>query len=178
MKVKAKLEKKELDFIPKFTGRFTQDGGLSFGTYIKMALKKFIKENPNMPFELKPLLPESQKQRGFFEGAICPLVAFYQEGMDHHNSQNISDVREWLKIEFNGQMMVVGGKSHIIGGSTKKKLNQGFLERIIGYLQDNYAPPDEILDPECYKDWRDRIYPYGGPDNYIDYLVELKILTK
>lgn len=170
--------KKQVEIPSKFFGRFTKDGGLSFGSYTRINLKKFIKENPNMPFELKPLLPESIKQRGWFEGALCPLVAFYQEGMDHHNSKDIEAVREWLKIEFNGTMIVVGEKTHLIGGSTKRKLNQGFLERCVGYLEDNYAPSLEALDPAVYKDWRDRIFPYGGPDNFLDYLISLKKLTK
>ena len=123
-------------------------------------------------------MPESIKQRGFFEACLCPLVTFYQEGMDFHNSDDVQKVREWLKLEFNSQMVEIKGKVHRIAQSTKKKLNQGMLEKIVGYLEDNYAPPIEALDPEFYKDWRDRIYPYGGPDNIIDYLISLEILVK
>jgi hypothetical protein len=161
-----------------FRGRFTKDGGMEFGTYTRNDLKKFIKKNPGMPFEIKPLMPESIKQRGFFEACLCPLVTFFQEGMDHHNSDDVQKVREWLKLEFNSEMVEVGGKIHKIAQSTKKKLNQGMLEKIVGYLEENYAPPSEALDPEFYKDWRDRIYPYGGPDNIIDYLISLNILTQ
>lgn len=174
MKIKTETIKKEAP--PKFTGRFRSDGGLEFGDYTKMHLKNFIKENPNMPFELKPLLPESIKQRRFFEGAICPLIAFYQEGMDHRNWKDCERVRNWLKIEFNGELVELGGKVHKVAQSTKNKLNQGFLERVEGYIEDNYAPPKEALDPKKYKYWREVIYPHGGVDNYIDYLVELKIL--
>ncbi len=171
-------EKKQIDITPKFTGRFTVDGGLNFGTYIRISLKKFIKENPNMPFELKPLLPESIKQRGFFEACLCPLVAFYQEGMDHRNLKDIQSVREWLKVEFNGTIIMIGGKSNKVGQSTKRKLNQGFLEKVIGYLEENYTPPVEALSPSFYKDWRDRVFAFGGPDNIIDYLISLNLLTK
>ena len=161
-----------------FRGRFTKDGGMDFGTYTRRDLKNFIKKNPGMPFEIKPLMPESIKQRGFFEACLCPLVTFYQEGMDHHSNDDIKKVREWLKLEFNSEMIEVGGKVHRVAQSTKKKLNRGMLEKIVGYLEDNYSPPAEALDPGFYKDWRDRIYPYGGPDNIIDYLISLNILSQ
>jgi hypothetical protein len=174
MKLQSTNKTKEAP--PKFTGRFSKDGGLDFGAYTKQWLKTFIKENPNMPFELKPLLPESIKQRKFFEGAVCPLVAFYHEGLDHRDWKDIEKVREWLKIEFNGEFVNINNKIHKIAQSTKNKLNQGFLERVIDYVIENYAPPIEALDPEKYKHWRDTVFPFGGPDNYIDYLVELNIL--
>ena len=34
----------------------------------------------------------------------------------------------------------------------------------------------ELLNPEDYKHWKDTIYAFGGADNYISYLVELKKL--
>ena len=164
---------------PKFIGRFGADGGLDFGEYTKANLKDFIRKNPGMPFQLLPLTPESKDQRSFFEGAVVPLVTFYQEGLDHHNTKDRDKVREWLKIEMNGEIVIIGNKAHKVGQSTKNKLNRGFLERCIGYLEENYAPPPEALDPKKYQDWHDRIFPSGkGPDNYIDYLVELNILRK
>ena len=173
MKIKTETTKE----VPqKFIGRFTPDGRLEFGSYTKMHLKEFMKENPSMPFELKPILPESRKQRGFFEGAICPLLTFYQEGLDHRNSKDVKKIREWLKLEFNGEFIEIGGKVHKIAKSTLRELNRGFLERIEDYIHENYAPPIEALNPEKYKHWRDEVFPYGGADNYIDYLVELKIL--
>lgn len=176
MKLNTVTKKREAP--PKFIGRFKSDGGLEFGLYTKANLKKFIKENPGMPFELKPLLPESEDQRGFFEGAICTLVAFYQRGMDYHNYKDVKKVREWLKIEFNGEMIEIGGKVHSIAQSTKNKLNDGFLERVQDWLQENYAPPEEALDTAKYKYWKDVIFSSGGPDNYIDYLREIGILIK
>lgn len=162
-----------------FNGRFSEDGlRLEFGEYTRIDLKRCIKENPNMPFKLTPILPESKDQRGFFEGCICPLVAFYQEGMDYHNYKDVEKCREWLKIEFNGEMVEIGGKINRVAQSTKRKLNQGFLERVEGYLIDNYAPPDEIWDTTKYQHWKDAIYPNGGTDNYLDYLLELNILKK
>lgn len=162
----------------EFKGRFSADGGMVFSDFTRSKLKRFILENPNMPFELKPTFPESAEQRGWFEGALCPLVAFYQENMDHRESKDREKVREWLKIEFNGDLVAIGGKTHMVAQSTKNRLNLGFLERCTDWLVDNYAPPFEALDTNSYKNWRDTIYPEGGPDNYIDYLLERKILTK
>lgn len=161
-----------------FRGRFSTTGTLAFGAYTRNKLKEYIEANPNQAFELVPLTPESRKQRGFFEGAICPLVAYYQENLDFRNAENVRKVREWLKIEFNGEFVTLGGKSVKVPQSTKRKLNQGFLERVIGWLEDNYAPPPESLNPESYKYWRDRVFPMGGPTTYIEYLIEKGILRK
>lgn len=177
--MQLKINKKvDIDSPSKFNGRFSKDGGMDFGPIIKIKLKQFIKDNPGMPFELKPLFPESIKQRGYFEGSICPLVAFYQEGMDYRSSKCLEEVREWLKLEFNGKYVTIGDKVHKVGQSTKRMLNDGFLERVTDYVIENFAPPMEALNPESYKNWRDTVYPYGGPDNYIDYLVSLNLLSK
>lgn len=161
-----------------FKGRFTKEGTLSFGTYTRSKLKDFIKKNPNMPFEIVPVLPESNKQRGFFEGAVVPLVTYYQSGLDFRNKSDVAKVREWLKLEFNGEIVNILGKQVKIAKSTKRQLNQGFLERVIGWLEENYSSPIESLNPEKYKHWRDTIYPMGGPDTYIEYLQEIGILQK
>lgn len=176
MKVKNTNKKRETP--PKFNGRFSADGGLSFGNYTRIDLKKFAKENPLMPFELKPMLPESEDQRGFFEGGLCPLVAFYQEGMDYRSSKDRQKVRDWLKIEFNGDLVALAGKTHRIAKSTKNKLNDGFLERVETWIIENYAPPDEVFDTSVYKNWRDKLRPLGDSkaETYIDYLREIKLL--
>jgi hypothetical protein len=44
------------------------------------------------------------------------------------------------------------------------------------WLVENYQPPIEAIDPKKYKHWRDAIFPYKDPDNYIDYLIEIGIL--
>lgn len=162
----------------RFIGRFSQNGTLQFGGYTKMWLKDFMKENPNMAFEIKPLLPESKEQRGFFEASLCAVVAFYQEGMDHRNSDDIRKVREWLKQEFNSELVEISGKCHRVAQTTKNNLNDGFIEKIVAYIEENFAPPREVLDTNKYKYWRDVIFPNGGPDNYIDYLVEINVLKK
>ena len=122
-----------------------------------------------------PVLPESNKQRRYFEGAIVPLIAWYQEGLDHRNSDDLASVREWLKVEFNGETIQLGGKPIKVGKSTKGRetLNR-FLEDVVAWLQDNYAPPAQALEPASFKEWRDTVM--AGPDNYIDYLAAKGIL--
>jgi hypothetical protein len=174
MKIKTTNKKRETP--PKFIGRFSEDGGLSFGTYTRIDLKKFAKENPKMPFELKPLLPESEDQRGFFEGGICSIVAYFQEGMDYRSYKDRKKVREWLKIEFNSDLVALKGKTNKIAKSTKNKLNDGFLERVVDWVIENYSPPEELLDTKKYNYWRDVIFPTGKAETYIDYLKEIKLL--
>ncbi len=174
--MKLNTTEKKRETPPTFNGRFSEDGGLNFGEYTRRHLKLFIKENPGMPFELKPLLPESEDQRGFFEGAICSLVAYFQEGMDYKNYKDREKVREWLKLEFNGEIVEIDGKSHLIAQSTKNKLNGGFLERCIGFLVDNYGLNYEVLDTQRYKNWKDTIYPTGKFEFYLDYLKEIKLI--
>lgn len=177
--MKIKTEKKPKEKPPKFVGRFSKEGiGMDFSDFTRIKLKAFIKDNPGLPFELKPIIAESSSQRNWFEGALCPLIAFYQEGLDHHDSKDRIKVREWLKMEFLSDFVAIGGKTHKVAQSTSQKLNLGFLERVTDWLIENYAPPIEAMDPKAWKHWHDAIFPYGGPDNYIDYLLERKILKK
>lgn len=161
----------------KFIGEFL-GGKLEFGED-RSRLLKFINANEKMRFELVPLLPESRKQRKFFEGAVVPLLTFYQEKMDHNDPVHCRKMREWLKCEFNGEMVSANGKVYKIPKTTKGELNKGFLQECIDYIQENYAPPPEALSPEKYQYWKDAIFSFeGGADNYIDYLVELNILKR
>lgn len=155
------------------------DGHLNMGQRNTAMFLEFVRENPRVPWRLTPILPESKKQRGFFEGAIVSLVAYYQEGRDHHNHQDLEDVREWLKMEFNGAFVELGGKVHRVAKTTKGRDQlQPFLERVLAWVMENYEPPPEALNPAEYKKWRDTIFPYGGPDNYIDYLRDISVLPR
>ena len=179
MKLKRKTVPSQAINNCMFKGRFSKDGkGFVFSDWMKRSLIQYMRSNPNTPFVLEPVLPESKEQRGWFEAGLCGIFAFYQEGLDHRNSKDLKKVREWLKLEFNSELVAIGNKSHRIALSTKNKLNHGFLERCVDYLIENYAPPMEILDTKKFKHWRDAIFPYGGPDNYIDYLLEINILKK
>ncbi len=160
-----------------FKGRFTKDGkGFVFSDFYRAKLKTYMRSNPSQPFEIVPTLAESSKQRGWFEGGLCPLIAFYHEGLDHRDYKDVKKVREWLKTEFNSEIVGLFGKTHRIAKSTKNELNSGFLERVIDYLIENYSPPEEVLNPKKYKHWKDAVYPYDGPDTYIDYLLDINLL--
>lgn len=161
--------KKSYDFLVT-----VKDGGFNFGSeFNKRRFVDWSRKNKGMRVGLTLLLPESYQQRKFFEGAICPMVAFFQEGMNHRNWQDVKECRETLKIEFNGEFTRVGGLSTKIGGSTKGELNQGFLDRVVDWLKEQYGiDRGQVLNPKDYEHWRDTVFPYGGPDTYIDYLVE------
>lgn len=153
-------------------------GGISFGSqFNRSRFLDWTKKNVGQRVGISLLLPESIKQRGFFESAVCPLVAFYQEGLNHLDPEDVKTVREMLKVEFNGVFVSIGNRSTKIGGSTKGELNQGFLDRVIDWMEEQYGIDRSIvLNPATYKDWRDRIFPEGGPDDYIDYLVSIRLL--
>jgi hypothetical protein len=152
---------------------------LVLNKYQSASLHEFIRENPNATFVISARLPESRKQRKYLHGALIPLIAFYQEGMSHKSSADLDRVFEWLKQEFNGDMVIIGDKPVRIGMSTKggKALNE-ICEKVTDWLVDNYAPPADAMNPKKYKYWRDAIYPYSdGAENYIDYLVETGVLS-
>ncbi|MBK3666163.1 hypothetical protein JJE66_33700 [Bradyrhizobium diazoefficiens] len=161
----------------EFECRGTPQGTLHFNRFEKQKFIEFLKENPGVRLKITPELPESGRLRRYFEGAIVPLIAFYQQGMDHHSSEDRRRIREWLKEEFNGEMIDIGGKIHTVPKSTKgRAVLTPFVERVLDWMNENYAPPSEALDPERFKYWRDTVFPHGGPDNFIDYNVETGIL--
>jgi hypothetical protein len=160
-----------------FHPTLNQDGTLSFGPYKRAQFKEYARLHGPVRARITFDLPESGKLRKFFEGAIVSLVAFYQIGMDHRNDEDRRKVREWLKAEFNGEMVGINGRIHTLAKSTKGAAVLGpFVERCMDWLNENYQPPPEALDPDKFKHWRDAVFPSGGPDNYLDYLVELNIL--
>ncbi len=114
-----------------------------------------------------------------YHGAYLPLWAFL-DGKDYKDSAVLEVLHEVAKLEFNPTVVVVNGKEKKIGKSTKGKLNKGFMERILDYLIENYAiDPAEVLNPDHYKDFKDRIYPYTTKyDTYIDYLLDLGVLKR
>lgn len=158
-----------------FQARIKHDGtGLELGTdFNRRKFHDFLKKNPGLRMKIEPVLPESANQRRWFEGALVPLVTFYQKGMDHTAPEDNRKVRDWLKEEFAGEMVVVAGKANRIAGSTKgRKALQGFIERVMDWAGEN-GYQIELLNPEEYKKWRDEIFPFEqGPDNYIDYLAQ------
>ena len=162
-----------------FTAISNREGRLDMSDWSKAMLKKVAKENPGTRFKIEQLLPESSKQRGYFEGALIPLYMFFQENMDHRDTSQHDLAREQVKMAFNADLKLnpITGSIEKIAKSTK---GRAVLKRVSEDLQDwlveQYEVRPEILDPKNYKYWRDAIFPYGGPDNYIDYCVEKGIL--
>lgn len=153
----------------------TRDGGMKFAPQTRMLFKQQLMDNPGKRYEIQPLKVESERMRGYFEGALVSLVTFYQEGRDHHSTNDLRLVREWLKLHLNAEYCVIGGVSEKVAKSTKGALKD-VIERTTEWVTENYAPPEEALNPEKYKKWRDEVFPFGGPDNYIDYLVDIGLL--
>ena len=156
-----------------------KSGSLRMNDYTKKGFIDFLRENEDMRLEITPLLPESQRMRGYFEGAIVPFITFFQEGMNHRDYKDLHKVREWLKTEFNGDVVLLGGKQHRITKSTKNLL-KGFMEQVLDWCGEQ-GYPIELLNTENYKKWRDEIFPTGeitDPDNYIDFLVQIGKLHK
>lgn len=136
--------------------------------------QEHLKKHDGARYIIEPYIPESRKMRGFFEGAVLPLITFYQDKLDHRDWTHVRRVREWVLTEFNGEITEIGGKPNKTAKSSKGILPQ-IMERVLDWMGEQ-GYQIELLKPEDYKDWRDRIYPYGGPDNYIDYLVSKSLL--
>lgn len=152
--------------------------GLNLGERNTALFRAFVRDNPRVAWKLTPVLPESNKQRRFYHGAVIPLWAFLN-GQDHRDGQVLADLHEVAKLEWNATTVIIDGVPRKVGRSTRGRDQlQPFLERVVGYLVDNYAPPPEALDSNAFIVWRDTIYPYGGADDYIDHLKSIGVLTK
>jgi hypothetical protein len=154
-----------------FNFKCTADGGMEFTETTKAYFKNFLKSNPGRWMKIEPLRVESSKQRRFFEGAVVPLFAYYQENLDYHNADDLRKAREWLKIEFNGEILTVSGKAHKVGKTTRGEALNDFVERVIAGMEEQGAQV-ELLNPEDYKYWRDVLFGSGIHDSYIDYLLD------
>lgn len=146
--------------------------GISLGTdHNRARFADWVRRNVGARIKLEPLTPESSQQRKFFEGALVPFIAFYQENISWEDPDDLKMVREWLKIEFNGKFITMGGRSVKVAKSTKGALNRGFLERVLDWAGEQ-GYQIELLSTEEYKRWRDTVFPHGGPKTYIGYLLE------
>jgi hypothetical protein len=166
--------------MPKFHAKATAEGGLEMSDYQRKTLKQYNKDNTGsrMCLVIDKETPESRNQRKMYHGAYLPLWAFL-DGKNYKDHQVLEDLHEVAKLEFNPTVVIVNGKDRKIGKSTKGKLNQGFMERFLDNLVENYGiDPSKVLNTDHYKDFRDRIWPFTTKyDTYIDYLLDMKILT-
>lgn len=155
-----------------------KSGGLWMGSENNaIRFKAFLQKNPGIYLRIEPVTPESTKQRRFFEGAVIPMITYFQDGMDHREPDDNKRVREWIKLEFCPDFINIEGKRKLVPGSTKGKLEKDHLiEKVIGWMEEQ-GMPTELLSPNDYKSWNDTIRMDGdGPDNYIDFLVLTKKL--
>lgn len=137
--------------------------------------RKYVGERAGRRIRLtiEEVTPESRNLRRFYHGAILKLWA-YLDGKDYQDTGVLEKLHEVAKEEFNPEMIVISGKAYKVGKSSKGKDLQPFVEKIIDFLTEQYGiDPMEVLNPESYKDWASRIYPFGGPDNFISYLISL-----
>lgn len=151
----------------------SDDGKFSLGSpHNRARFADDLKENPGARYRIERITPESRKQRGFYHGAVLSLWA-YLNGWDYKDHEIIDFLHHEAKKEFNGEMVMLDGRKIIRGKSTKGKLEK-YLDRIIDYLEEEYAiDRNVVLNNNEYKKWEDTIYPFGGPEHYLDYLIEL-----
>lgn len=153
------------------------DGTLAMTDYQDATKREFARKNAGkrVRLTLTPFTPESSEQRGFYHGGVLALWA-HLDGKDYRKSSIIDAYHEVAKLEFNPEIVIVNGQARKIGKSTKRVLNS-HIEKVIDYLVENYGiNPEEVLNPSVYKDWAARIYPFGGPDNFISYLISISKL--
>jgi hypothetical protein len=135
----------------EFVFRVSRDGGMDFGERNRVYFKQYLAAHPGVLCKITPVLPESNKQRRFYHGAVLPLWA-YLDGKDYRSSEVLADLHEIAKYEFNGHEVIVEGRKMNVGRSTKGKELAPYLERVIEHLVDNYGiDPTEVLDPKQYK---------------------------
>lgn len=154
------------------------DGSLDMGEYNRASMRQFIKDNAGRRVRLVLSLqvPESKKQRAFYHSAILPLIAYFQEDMDFRNPDDIDRVHDWLKIALNGEFIEIRGKAVKVGKTTRGELAV-FIERVIEWMSEQ-GYPVELLNPEGYKQWDTQVFPFGGPETYLEYLISVgRLLT-
>jgi hypothetical protein len=148
-------------------------GGLQMSQEQSATLRQFSRDQAGrrIRIELSPQTPESRKQRAFYHGAVIPLIAYFQEGMDYRNYEDLAQLHEWLKIELNGEFIEIKGKAIKVGKSTTKGELPAYVERVIEWMTEQ-GYPVQLLNPAEYKYWDTKVFPYGGPETYLGYLIE------
>lgn len=152
-----------------------KNGKLDFGNKERTEkARRFAMRNNGERFWLDTMLPtDSIGQRKFYHSAVLRLWV-YLDGNDFRDSATLDEYHEWAKIEFNGIGKTINGKTHKIGGSTKGKLNKGYVDRVIDKLEEQYGiDRKKLLDHKHYKNFRDTIFINGEFENYIEYLLFL-----
>lgn len=124
--------------IMDFKGEYKKEG-FNFGDNRDRVLKHCT-HNVGKRFILSDLLPESRKQRRFFEGAVIPLW-IYLDGHDYKDSNIQKQYHDHAKLEFNPEFLLISGKPTKVGASTKGKLggDSGVIDKVIDFLEEQYG---------------------------------------
>src|SRR4051794_2602942 len=124
----------------KATGVFEEGAArIRFEPVDKPDYVAFVKANGPVRLRIVEDEPESDAARGRFEGGVVSLITYYQEGMDHRKSADRRKVRDWLKMEFNSEIVSVAGKpQHIAKSSKGKAVFYPYAARVEDWLIENY----------------------------------------
>ena len=156
-----------------FTFKATAEGGIDTGSdFMRAKFRDWLKKNAGQRIQIDAVLPESPKQRRWYHGALIPLACYYQDNFDYRDHTDRKRMHEWLKHEFNAEIVIVRDKAHKVAKTTKGELNKGYIERVMDWMGENGADLT-ILDPKLYKHCRDAVFPYTNYDTFIDYLIDI-----
>lgn len=163
--------------MPEFHAQINNKGdGFEFPPRGREKFLEYAGKNKGRRVIIKSLLPESRYQRKFYHGAVLALWA-YLDGKDYTDDEIIDDYHEIGKMEFNAKIVKTKTGTKKIGGSTRGKLNEGYLERVIENLEKEYGVDRELcLNPKDYKYFKDKIFMEGKYNEYLDYLKDLNRL--
>ena len=117
-------------------------------------------------------LPESKNQRGYFEGGVCTLFAYFQDWSDHTNYKHVLECRKIIKDEALGVTVeITGVGTRKVSDSSKGKENiSKCIDWALDYFTDQGEFNDFVLNTQNYKDWVLAMqFDENIPDNYIDY---------
>lgn len=150
---------------------YIQDGKLKMSNFFASKFAEDIAKNPNARYEVIRLTPESRNMRRYYFSIL--KLWCYLDGNDYKNSDLIEKYHEASKLEFNAEMVNIGGKVRKIGKSSKGSLKT-LIEALISYLEDNYGiDRAEVCNPDDYKYFMDVVYIDGKYDDFISYLLDI-----
>ena len=155
----------------------SKSGGIMMSDYTRKLFNDFLKKNEGIRLKIESITPESTNQRRYFEGCLIPLITYFQEHLDHRNNEDCKKVREWLMQEFLSETAIVNNTPRKVVKTSKGQL-KSLIEKTIDWLNENYAIPQEAINPDDYKKWRDTLYSFGEHETYIEYLQSKHILKK
>ena len=172
--ISAQKPEKEKNNMPIFWAQSVGGKQHMGSEYLRNKYAEDLAKNPGARYKIERITPESRDQRGFFEGAVITLWS-YLNGADHHDHETHDIYRDLVKLEFNSDTIVVDGKPRKIGRSTKGKLKNGLVDKVIDYLEEQYAiKREDVLNTADYKNWRDVLLVQDEtgtiPQCYICYL--------